>query len=602
MIRVADCVHRFLVEMGIRDVFSVTGGGSIFLTDALHDSTHVKAWFCHHEQAATMAAESYARVTGGLGVCVLTLGPGSTNSITGVAGAWMDSVPVMVISGQSFSSQTVRETGLRQLGIQEFPIVPVVQSFTKYAVTVEDPARIRFELEKAAFLSEQGRPGPVWVEIPANVQSSLVVWDELDRYDPPSLQASPSTDEGTTAVIRDVVALLIKAERPLMQVGNGVRIAKAIPTLRSVVEEHEIPFITSHNSNDLVASDHPQRIGFSGIFGQRAANFAVQTCDLLISVGNRFSLGQTGYRADDYARNATVVMVDIDQSELSKAHLRIDLPVHMDAGDFLRAFDAEVPADYRCPDRWVAQLSDWRDRYRVADEHRPYSSSTEFVNSYAFVEALSDELTPTDIIVTDMGLAYQSAHQALIVKDGQRFFTNTGLAPMGWGLPAAVGAAVAAPASRVICLAGDGGFMMNLQELATVAYHNLPVKIFIFNNRGYLTIKQTQEIGFASRSIGVDATSGLGFPDFSVVAEAFGIPNAQIHAGPLWRSELRSALNSTGPFLVDVAMDPDQVQAPKAIGRVRPDGTREQSVLEDLWPFLSQETLVEEIRIQEDGS
>lgn len=597
MIRVADYIVKFLEELGIADVFTVSGGGSIFLCDALGASTKMKYFCCHHEQAVAMASEAYARVRNGIGVSIVTTGPGGTNAITGIAGSWMDSVPHLVLSGQAFLSQTIGKTGLRQLGVQEINIIDLVRPITKYAVMVDDPKKIRYHLEKAVHLATTGRPGPVWLDLPANIQNAKVDSANLEGFPAEPVDAGPAPDGEFRAKIQEVVALLGRSRRPLIHVGQGVRIAGAEAEFLDLITEFGIPFVTARNANDLVATDHPLHVGRPGTFAQRPANFAVQNADFYLAVGTRLSLPQTGYDSKDFARNAKRIMVDIDQAELDKPTLDMHVKIRSDAKLFLIELRKGLAGTSGQWAAWSQTCADWKRRYPVVTDQQ--RRQERFVNSYHFVDLLSDMLADSDVIVTDMGIAFQGTHQALRVKKGQRFFTNSGFASMGWGLPAAVGAAVGSH-RRTICLSGDGGLLMNVQELATVMHHQLPVKLFILNNGGYLTIKQTQEMGFQGRLMGVNADTGISFPDFLKVAEAHGIPARRVDSHGALRNAIQETLAGDGPAVCELILDPNQAQIGRAVQRKRADGSTEYTPLEDLHPFLSREELSQNMLGQSD--
>ncbi|MCH8898677.1 MAG: thiamine pyrophosphate-binding protein, partial [Chloroflexi bacterium] len=438
--RVADYVIEFFENQGVEHIFTVSGGGSIFLCDALAVAKKMKYVACHHEQAASMATEAYARVRQGLGVTLVTSGPGGTNSVTGIAGSWLDHVPHVTISGQVFLAQTIRNhPGLRTLGVQEINIVDIVRPITKYAVMVEDAQEIRYHLEKAVYLATHGRPGPTWIDIPANIQNADIDPAALNGFDPKEYEVH--LDPDLEAKVGQVVELLKSARRPLVHVGQGVRIAGAEKEFFELVEKYRLPFVTARNANDMVAWDHELYAGRPGTFAQRGANFAVQTSDLYLAIGTRLSLAQTGYNAKDYARNAKVIMVDIDQAELDKDTVPLHLKIQTDAKLFLKELSrqlaqTELNGEQWSP--WLTQCQQWQKKYPVVlPEYREQTGS---VNSYHFIDILSEVLTSNDVVVTDMGFAFQNTHQAFQVKKGQRVFTNCGLAPMGWGLPAAVGA------------------------------------------------------------------------------------------------------------------------------------------------------------------
>ncbi len=596
-LRLSDYVIEFFEKQGVGHIFTVSGGGSIFLCDALGKAKKMKYIACHHEQAAAMATEAYARVRQKLGVTLVTTGPGATNAITGVAGSWLDHVPHVVLSGQVFLSQTIQKhPGLRTLGVQEINIIDIVRPITKYAVMLENAQEIRYHLEKAVYLATHGRPGPVWLDIPANIQNASIDPATLNGFDP---QECPiSTDPDLKAKVAQVVDLLKFSERPLLHVGQGVRIAGAEEDLMKLIEEYKLPFVTARNMNDMADWEHDLYVGRPGTFAQRGANFAVQTADVYLAIGTRLSLAQTGYNAKDYARNAKIIMVDIEPAELNKDTVKLHLKIQADARDFVRELRKQLSKVKQllspCS-HWLAQCQGWKEKYPVVLPE--YQNQKGSVNSYYFIDVLSDLLTRKDVIVTDMGFAFQNAHQALRVKKGQRFFTNSGLASMGWGLPAAVGACLGSGGKRTICLGGEGGLMMTIHELATIMHHRLPVKIFIFNNGGYLTIKQTQELGFEGRLVGSTRESGISFPDFLKLAEAHGFPARRLHSHQGLREEIEAVLNQEGPAVCELMMDENQMQAPKAINKRDPDGTIKQTALEDSYPFLDPKELEENMKI-----
>ena len=586
MIRVADYVVQFLEDYGVEDIFAVSGGGSIFLCDAVASAKKLKYYCCHHEQAVSIATEAYARAKNFLGVSLVTTGPGGTNAITGTCCSWMDSVPHLLISGQVFLNQTIGTTGLRQLGVQEINIIDIVKPVTKYAVMVTDPNTIKYHLQKAIHLATTGRPGPVWIDIPANVQNDKINEEELIDFDP--IEIPVEHDPKFTAKVIEVANLLKKAKRPLLLAGHGVRLAGGNDEFIKLAEQHQIPLTTSWNGDDVVNSDHDLFIGRPGAFASRGVNFAVQNADLLVSVGSRLPFMITGYNSKDFARNARVVMVDIDQAELDKSCLNLFSKIRSDAKDFLIALNQQLSNDlFQAPQEWLEHCQNWKQKYPVILPK--YKDQKNSVNSYHFIDLLSDLLHSNDVIVTDMGLSFVGTHQAFRVKKGQKFYTNSGFAPMGWGLPAAVGACIAHGKQRTICLSGEGGLMMNIQELATVMYHKFPIKLFIYNNGGYLTIKQTQQLGFNGRLMGSNEESGISFPDLIKVAEAHSIPAIRLDSHENLKENIQKFLEEEGMGICELMLDHEQDQCPKAINRRKPDGTSEPTVFEDMYPFLDKE-------------
>ena len=594
MIKLADYVIEYVGSLGVEEIFTVSGGGSIFFCDALARSKKVKYVCCHHEQAVNMATEAYARVRQDIAVSLVTTGPGGTNSITGVACSWMDSVPHLVISGQVFFNQTIGNSGVRQLGVQEINIIDLIKPITKYAVMVTDPQSIKYHLQKAIYLAKTGRPGPVWLDVPANVQNAMIDENALQGFSPEEVRIG--YDKDLTEKVSKVVALLKASKRPMIHVGQGVRLAGATDDFMQFIETHGLPFVTARNANDMVPTSHDLYIGRPGTFAQRGANFAVQNADFYLAIVTRLSLPQTGYNSKDFARNAARVMVDIDRAELDKKTLDMHIKVHADAKAFLLELNRQASGLRLDVSEWLGQCRKWRERYPVVLPE--YWRQKGSVNSYVLIDILSDLLTADDVVVTDMGFAFQNTHQAFRVKKGQRVFTNCGFAPMGWGLPAAVGACFANRRKRTVCIAGEGGLMMNIQELATVMHHKLPIKLFILNNGGYLTIKQTQQIGFESRIMGSNEETGLSFPDMMKIAEAHGMPGVRLESQDNMRQRIQEALDPPGPFVCEIVMDRDQEQIPKIISRRRPDGTMEQTPLEDMYPFLDREEIEENMNSQ----
>ncbi len=588
MIRLADYVMLFLESIGIEDVFTVSGGGSIFLDDALGQSK-IKYYCCHHEQAVAMASEAYARVNGEIGVSLVTSGPGGTNAITGVAGCWIDSVPNLIISGQVYLNQTIGDSGLRQLGVQEINIIDIVDPITKYAVMVKKANKIKYHLQKAVHIAKTGRPGPVWVDIPADIQRADINENELEEFTPN--ENPTSLDSNLKSKVTKIAQLLKSSKRPLIHVGQGVKISKATKEFLAFVKSYDLPFVTARNANDIVATNHELYVGRPGTFGQRGANFAVQNSDFYLAIGTRLALSQTGYFSRDYARNAKKVMVDIDQTELDKKTLSIDIKVQSDAKVFLMELNQELSGVSLDISSWIRQCQHWKEKYPVMiPEHKRHKSP---VNSYYFVDILSEILTSKDVIVTDMGIAFQGTHQAFKIKEGQKLFTNSGFAAMGWGLPASVGACVANQNKRTICISGDGGLQLNIQELATIMHNKLPIKLFVLNNGGYLTIKQTQEHGFGGQLMGCNQATGLSFPDVLKLAEAYKIRSIRLDNQENLKHKLKQVVDSKGPVVCEIIMDPDQKQIPKVLNRKKPDGTMEASPVEDMYPYLAPEELKE---------
>lgn len=591
MIRVADYIAEALADHGITDVFLVTGGGAMHLNDAIGRCRRLKWIACHHEQTCAVAAESYYRLTNRLAAVNVTTGPGGTNAITGVYGAYMDSCGMVVVSGQVKWETLVASTGLplRQLGDQEADIVRLVTPITKYAVQVTDPLTIRYHLERAIHLARTGRPGPTWVDVPMNVQSARVDPSTLRAYDPrEDVARVPSGDVVNAA--RDVLARIRAAKRPVIYAGSGVRLARAEQTFRKLADALGVPIVTGFNAQDLLPDDHPAFAGRPGTIGDRAGNFVAQNADFILVIGCRLNIRQLSYNWGSFARAAYKVMVDIDAAELHKPTLSIDLPVHADAGAFLEALLTGVePADADRHASWMAWGQERRTRYPVVLPE--YWLATEAVNPYCFVDALFRAAKDDDVVVTGDGTACVATFQAARVRGAQRLYSNSGCASMGWDLPAAIGAAAGSGGRRVLCLAGDGSLMMNVQDLATVRARGYPVKLFLLNNGGYHSIRQTQNAFFPDNEIGVGPNSGVSFPDWQLLAAAFGIAYQRISNHSELESGLAAFLASDDAGFCEIVLDRSQPFAPKLSSRRLPDGSMVTSPLEDMAPFLSREEL-----------
>ncbi len=591
LIRVADYIAKRIVQAGVDTVFLVTGGGAMHLDDAVGRCEGLRYVCNHHEQASALAAEGYARQTGGLGVAVVTSGPGGTNTITGVLGQWHDSVPVLYVSGQVRRDTTVASTGLplRQLGDQEADIVAIVSSITKYAAMLTDPQRVRYQLEKCLHLATSGRPGPVWLDVPVDVQAVMVEEDELEPY--------PGDEEGhfdetlARAQARELVARLQTAKRPVLLAGSGVRIGHALEAFLHLAETLGAPLLTAWNALDVLWEDHPLFVGRPGTIGDRAGNFALQNADLVLSLGCRLNVRQIGYEYKAFARAAFLAVVDIDPVELRKPTIAPDLAVHADVRFFLAALEEAVER-HAMPSRrsWLSWCLERKHRYPVVLPE--YSGATEPVNPYVFVDELSRHLDSDAVVVTANGAAVVVTNQAMRLPRGARLICSSGTASMGYDLPAAIGACIAT-GRPVICLAGDGSVQMNIQELQTIVHHQLPVKIFIFDNHGYLSMRQTQDNLFGGRHVGADPESGVSLPDMLAIAAAYGIPARRVSRHDELTTAIAETLRSPGPQLCNVVMDPAQVFAPKVAGMRLPDGRMVSNPLEDMHPLLSRAELAE---------
>lgn len=599
-IKVSDYIANFMVQHGITQVFTVVGGGAMHLNDAFGHHLDMRCVYNHHEQASAMAAEAYARLTGKPALLCVTSGPGAINALNGVAGAYQDSIPMLVVSGQMKSSLTVRASGLklRTLGGQEFDIVSALDNMTKYAEMVMDAKQIRCCLEKAWTCATTGRQGPCWLDMPVDIQGTYVETDELPGYETSeNLKNGQVSSVQLTDIAGMVAARLGNAERPVIYAGNGIRWSGATELLPRLARDWQIPVVTCWDSIDLMPSDSPYFCGRGGTMGDRAGNFAVQNSDLLICIGTRLNIYQVGYNVKTWARAAYTVVVDIDQEELKKKTVRADLPVCADAGAFLRAILSEEIIGRKNAASWLAQCQTWKKKYPVVrkEQKMPQPGAA---NVYAFMDVLSHSLPQGTVTVVANGSASVVGSQSYYIKQSDRFLMNCGISSMGYGLPAAIGACIAHGKQVVVCIEGDGSLMMNLQELQTVVTNSLPVKLFIINNNGYHQIRQTQNNIFHNGLIGVGPESGdLGFPDFSKIAEAFGLSYLRIETNEELKDVIGAAMTAPGAVICEVMVTIEQKFEPKSATKKLPDGTLVSPPLEDMAPFLPREELAENMYI-----
>ncbi len=596
IVRLSDYIFSFIAELGVKEVFAVCGGAAMHLVDALGSNGKLKYIATHHEQAAAMAAEAYARISGKVGVALVTGGPGGTNAITGVCGAWVDSIPVIFISGQVISDLLIKDTGLRQFGIQESNITGLLQPVTKYAVTVTNPATIKYHLQKAYYLATTGRPGPVWLDIPLDIQGKLINPDNLASFNPDGIEHEDNqrlfdcqTDEA--------LGLLKQAKRPVLISGYGIRLAKAEKEYQALVEKLNIPVISSWMTSDLIPTDYPYYIGRSGIMGDRAGNFTVQNSDLLLIIGSRMSIPQVGYNYKTFAREAKKIMVDIDNLELKKPSLKIDLAINMDVKKFILTLLDKIEKDKVKINvaEWAKRCQQWKARYPVALPE--YKKTKKGVNSFYFIDFLSQKLSSDVLVVTDMGTSFTSTMQAFKAKAGQRLFTSSGHASMGFGLPGAIGACFASGKRKTICISGEGGLQMNIQELQTLVHYKLPVILFVLNNGGYLTIKLMQQNHFG-KYVGSEPSSGLTFPDIIKVGNAYGIKTERISNNDELHNKINKVLAQRGPFICEIMMPENQPLIPRASSLKKPDGTIISKPFEDLYPFLDRKEFLENMIVK----
>lgn len=585
--RVADFIADFVAELGVKHVFLLPGGGAMYLMDAVGKHPAIKAVACLHEQAAAISAEAYARINENIGVAMVTTGPGATNAITAVAGAWIESVPLMVISGQVKRADMLRDSPLRQKGVQEVDIVKIVKSITKYAVTVEKPEDIRIEMERAAHYARNGRAGPVWIDVPLDVQGAPVEPENLPHWQGKNQDVACKEFSGE---IERLQTLLAASERPLLLAGHGVRLAGGTHLFRELAEKLQIPVVTTWNALDLLPYDHPLLVGRPGIVALRAPNFAVQNCDLLISVGSRLDNIITAYNPRGFARDANKVVVDVDRNEIEKLDMDIILSIESDAKSFLTSWlDAEAIV---CQDwsAWQARCADWKRRYPVNDG-APFPSSG-LISHYQLMDALSDAIPENTIVSTgSSGLAIEAFYTIFRNKPGQRVFLTSGLGAMGYGLPAAIGACFANDCRPMVAIESDGSLQLNIQELATLRAFNLPVCLIIMNNDGYASIRNTQRNYFEGRFVGTGPEAGLLLPDLEKVAATYDLPFLRIADASELISKLQHALSQTRPLLVDVRLIPNEALAPKVSALPQLDGSMLSMPLEDMTPLLPLETL-----------
>lgn len=585
--KLSDYIVSFFVNHGIRDAFMVTGGGAMHLNESFGSNPMLRYWCCHHEQACAMAAEGYTRLSGRIAPVQVTSGPGGTNAITGLIGMWLDSIPGIYVSGQSKLEMTVGKTKLRQLGLQELPIVEVVKSITKYAVMVSDPMEIKYHLEKALYLATHGRPGPCWIDIPLDIQAAMINPASLTSFDPEEIHIDVDSDILVHEAVTKVVSLLKSKNRPVILAGNGIRLAGAARIFLNLAERLNIPVLTAVTAHDLIQSDHPLFFGRPALFGERVGNFIVQNCDLLISIGTRLSTWTISYAYDTFARAATHVMVDIDRAELTKKTVHPEISVCCDAKLFIEQLDRQTRG-VKLPawSEWFAYCKRIRKTYSpTLPEMR---NQKKYVNSYHFIDVLSECLDEDEVIVVGDGTAFTCTYQSIRLQKGSRLIGNIGSAPMGYDISAAIGACIANSKKRVVCIAGDGSIQLNIQELQTIVYHQFPIKIFLINNNGYVAIRNTQK-NFFDHLVGESPKSGISFPDMKKIAYAYGIPFSRIYSHKGLKQSIMRTLESKSPFMLEIMMDPWQLLVPKVSSYTRADGKLVSKPMEDMWPFLPRE-------------
>lgn len=594
--KLSDYVVNFLAFCGIRHIFLLSGGGSLHLIDSVSRHPKIQYITAQHEEAVATAAEAYTKATNNIGAAIVTSGPGGTNTTTGVAGAWLDSVPVIYISGQVNISETIRKTGIRQFGPQELNVVDIMRPITKYAVHITDPNLIRYHLEKALYYAKEGRPGPVWLDIPLDIQHAVINPARLKEFIPP--KSKKDIHVNIDQIVAKTVSLIEKAERPILLVGGGVKLNRS--EFSQLLERLGWPVLTTFSAADLIHHRHHLFVGRPGIYGTRGANFAIQNCDLLLSIGSRLNTTHTSSRSETFARKAKKIIVDIDPHEIHKGVVHADLAVPMDAGLFMKALLGKLGKSRFLSQHvgeWVKRCQNWKQKYPpVLPE---YHNTKEYVNSYVFMDALSDEMEPGELFVHDMGTAYYCTMQALKVKAGQRIFSSYGLGAMGYSLPAAVGVWFGQgqkKRKRIVVVSGDGGLQMSLAEFQTLIHYKIPIKLFIFNNHCYLTIKHSQDAFFGGHYVDSTPESGYSTPDFIGLARVYGFRTKTIRTQKNLRRQIKSVLKSSGPVVCDVLMSPTQLLIPKLSAANR-NGEYVQTPLENMYPFLPHEEILENMII-----
>lgn len=613
-IKVSDYIAKQLVKHGITQVFSVTGGGAMHLNDALGHEKGLTCLYQHHEQACAIAAESYARIHNKIGAVCVTTGPGGTNAITGVLGGWLDSIPMLILSGQVRYDTTARWSGvgIRAMGDQEFDITKAVACMTKYCEMVIDPKKIRYCLEKAVYLAYSGRPGPAWLDIPLDVQGAYVEEEELEGFDPKASGPEQGLTEKLPGKVTDETAAVIiekirRARRPVLNAGNGIRIAGAYPVFCRVVRKLGIPVATGWNSQDCMETEDPLYVGRAGGMGDRPGNFAVQNSDLVFSVGSRLSIRQVGYNYETWAREAYVIVNDIDAEELKKPSVHADMRVHADAGKLLKEMADYLEREQEAENLpnpvfeggeglpgmdWRQTCRMWKKKYPVIQPGHMARGDHEPANVYALVKELSSRLKENQITVVGNGSACVAGGHGYIIKKGQRFITNSAIASMGYDLPAAIGACMADHSQDIILLTGDGSIQMNLQELQTIIHHKMPIKLFLINNGGYHSIRQTQKNFFGEPLVGIGVDShDLSFPDMEKLAGAYGYPYVKACHNSQLGEAIEKTLAMEGPVICEIFVSMDQNFEPKSAARRLADGTMVSPPLEDLSPFLPDEEM-----------
>lgn len=574
--KLSDYITKFIEQQGVKHVFGITGGAIAHVFDSISKNPNVNYVCNQHEQASAMAADAYSRVSANLGVAIATSGPGATNLVTGICCSYYDSIPSLFITGQVSTFRSSEKTKTRQLGFQETDIVNMVKPITKYAVLLKNPNEIRFELEKAVYIAKSGRPGPVLIDVPDNLQREDINPDKIPYFVPEKIEHDKSR---LGRQVGKTIDLISSAKRPVLVLGTGIRSSNSIESARELADKLKFPVLLTWGAMDFFPHDYPLLVGGFGLMGTRYGNFTVQNSDLVLSIGSRLDTHATGSTVTDFARDAKKIVVDIDESELNKFNkwgLKIDLPIQADAGDFLEILNRKNIKTYNFS-AWFEEINFWKEKYPMCLPE--YYKQKKNVNSYVFLKKLSKQLKEGDIIIADTGESLPQSMNTLELKTGQRLFSAFNNTPMGYALPASIGASFASPLEKIVCITGDGGFQVNIQELATIAKHKLPIKIFIFNNQGYNMIKTTQDQWLNSDYQASSVEKGLVFPDFVKISRAYEIPSVSIKNNKQIEKKLGEILNSDGPFLCNLETDSKPNFLTTKFGKP----------LEDLSPLLSRE-------------
>lgn len=591
---VSDFIIDFLVKKGINDIFLVSGGGIMYFLDAVGRNKKMNFICNHHEQASAIAAEAYARSKNSISACLVTTGPGATNAITGVACAWFDSIPVFVISGQQKRELIADYSKYRNLGPQEAPIVDMVRPITKYVIQLTDPKKVKYELEKAFHLATTGRPGPVWIDVPLDIQGMTIDSSKLTSFIPP--KESAAKQKKLHKDVKKVVEKLLLSKRPVVIAGNGIRLSHGLDLLLEFIKKTKIPVILPFNGLDLLPENNPQLVGKFGPGGQRRGNFALQNSDLVLSIGSSLNVSTIGFNYLSIAPKALKIMVNIDKGEITKPTIAVDMPIQADAAEFLKEILSQLKSTNYTPSvKWMETCKIWKKKYPTVVPE--FFDDKKHVNSYVFFKALSDAMTKDDGLVTGIGLDAVSMYQGFEVKPGQRAFVNKNFGPMGWCLPAGIGACIGRDRKSTVLVTGDGSFQFNSQELVTIWHNKLPLKIFVFNNGAYESIRATQNNLFDGRVVGADAKSGVGIPDFKKLAKVFDFPYFKIQKNSECNKKISNVLKTKGPVLCEVNISYLQKRIPKAATFRNKEGNLESKPLEDMAPFLPPEELQENMQL-----